>query len=81
MKSILAALALAVGSQALVARDEACCFHLTAYGGPGGPVGQLADGQNRIGDKSLPEGEYCIGPNGGLTDGQGRGMLENFSST
>lgn len=25
------------------------CFHLTASGGPGGVVGQLSDGQNRIG--------------------------------
>ena len=43
------------------------CFHLTAYGGPGGPLGQLGDGQNRIGDNGLPEGQYCLGANGGLS--------------
>lgn len=41
------------------------CFGLTAYGGPGGVVRQLSDGQNRIGDDSLPVGKYCLGSNGG----------------
>ena len=48
---------------------------MTAYGGPGGDVGQLPDGQNRIGDTGLPEGQYCIGKYGGLTDSNGRGCI------
>ena len=51
------------------------CFHLDAYGQFGGPVSQLGDGQNRIGDESLPEGQYCIGQDGSLTDGAGRGCI------
>ena len=91
MKPALAVLALAAASNGLVIRDEpwyvfrrlrapsrltlGSCFHLTAYGGPGGSVGQLGDGQNRIGDDSLQEGQYCIGSNSGLTDSEGRGCI------
>ncbi|KAF2486653.1 ubiquitin 3 binding protein But2 C-terminal domain-containing protein [Neohortaea acidophila] len=75
MKATVALLALAVGSQALVARTESCCTSITAYGGPGGLVGQLSDGQNRIGDHSLPTGQYCLGADGGFVDGQGRGCI------
>ena len=39
--------------------DDLSCFHLNATGGPGGCLGQLADGQNRIG-QNLPEAQYCI---------------------
>jgi len=45
--------------------DCLSCFHLNATGGPGGCVGQLSDGQNRIG-QNLPEAQYCIN-NGGQT--------------
>ncbi len=65
MKSTVTALALAAGSQALVARQDSCCFGISAYGGRGGQVGQLGDGQNRIGDKSLWSAEYCIDSDGG----------------
>ena len=41
------------------------CSGITAYGGPGGPVAQLSDGQNRIGDDSLPHGQYCLDGSGG----------------
>jgi hypothetical protein len=75
MKNVLAAALLAAGAEALVPRDQTCCFHLTADGGPGGPVDQLYDGQNRIGQSGLPEGSYCIDSNGGLTDGEGRGCI------
>ncbi|KAK3719555.1 hypothetical protein LTR37_004413 [Vermiconidia calcicola] len=77
MKSNLALLAFAAGSQALVSRQAPCCFGLTAYtyDGPAGAVGQLSDGQNRIGQEGLPEGSYCINSNGGLTDGEGRGCI------
>lgn len=72
-----AALLLPAVAQALVAREAGtgCCFHLTAEGGPGGRVDQLFDGQNRIGQTGLPEGQYCINGNGGLTDSHGRGCI------
>ncbi|KAG9550116.1 hypothetical protein KCU79_g14020, partial [Aureobasidium melanogenum] len=74
MKSIFVSAALVAAADALVARDSSCCFHLTASGGPGGVVGQLSDGQNRIG-QGLPGAQYCIDANGGLTDGNGRGCI------
>lgn len=49
------------------ARAAGCCFHATASGGPGGMVGQLGDGQNRIGQSSLPTGQYCLDDQGGLS--------------
>ncbi|KAJ5676527.1 uncharacterized protein N7477_002160 [Penicillium maclennaniae] len=71
MKGYLTLAAFAAGSQALVSRASSCCFTLSSNGSP---VGQLSDGQNRIGDNSLPAGQYCI--NGGsITDGQGRGCI------
>lgn len=74
MKSVIAALALAVGSNALAIRDTAsCCFHLSASGAVTGTVGQLSDGQNRVGG-GLPQATYCI--NGGsITDANGRGCI------
>lgn len=57
-------------------RASGCCFHLNASGGPGGKVGQLSDGQNRIGQSGLPtpQGQYCLN-NAGLTDSFGRGCI------
>lgn len=51
------------------------CFGITAYGGPGGAVRQLSDGQNRIGDERLPVGKYCLGSNGGVVDAKSRGCI------
>ncbi|KAG9525196.1 hypothetical protein KCV07_g1540, partial [Aureobasidium melanogenum] len=78
MKSVYSTLGFALGASAatLVARDQ-CCFSLTAAGGKTGAVGQLGDGQNRIGQTSgLATGSatYCIN-NGGLTDENGRGCI------
>ncbi|XHG01963.1 hypothetical protein AWENTII_005329 [Aspergillus wentii] len=53
MKTLVTLVAFAAGTQALISRTASCCFHLTASGGASGSVGQLSDGQNRIGDKSL----------------------------
>lgn len=73
MKSFIAAAGLAVGaSAAVVARDQ-CCFQLTASGGVSGTVGQLSDGQNRVGG-GYPPATYCIN-NGGITDASGRGCI------
>ncbi|KAH0360229.1 hypothetical protein KCU65_g9513, partial [Aureobasidium melanogenum] len=78
MKTVYSTLGFALGASAasLVARDQ-CCFSLTAAGGKSGVVGQLGDGQNRIGQTSgLSTGQatYCIN-NGGLTDENGRGCI------
>lgn len=50
-----------------------CCFHLTAAGGATGPIGQLPDGQNRVGGNN-PNGTYCV-DNGQITDENGRGCV------
>ncbi|KKY25165.1 putative gpi anchored cell wall protein [Phaeomoniella chlamydospora] len=74
MKSIATVAALAGAAQAFVARDNTCCFHLTGSGSVGGTVGQLSDGQNRVGG-SQSAATYCIDSNGGITDGTGRGCI------
>lgn len=68
-------MASAVGVNALVSRGDGCCFHLDASGGASGSVGQLGDGQNRIGDNSLSPAQYCIDSSGAITDGNGRGCI------
>ncbi|OQD81038.1 hypothetical protein PENANT_c030G04659 [Penicillium antarcticum] len=75
MKNFGTLAAFAAGAQALVARDDSCCFHLNASGDKTGPVGQLSDGQNRIGDDSLSPAQYCISSDGSITDGNGRGCI------
>ncbi|KUJ09205.1 uncharacterized protein LY89DRAFT_690265 [Mollisia scopiformis] len=75
MKYTLATLALGgLASAAGIPRDTCSCkFTITASGGQSGVVGQLSDGQNRIGGGN-PTGEYCIN-NGQITDSQGRGCI------
>lgn len=75
MKSIVTLVAFAASACGLVTGRSGCCFHLTASGGASGIVRQLSDGQNRIGDHSLPTGDYCLGPGGTITDGKGRGCI------
>lgn len=80
MKSFIAtALALTAGASAHVIRTSSCCFHLSASGAVTGTVGQLSDGQNRIGG-GLPAAQYCI-DNGGITDGSGRGCILTSPTT
>ncbi|KAL2861801.1 ubiquitin 3 binding protein But2 C-terminal domain-containing protein [Aspergillus pseudodeflectus] len=74
MRNFAAFAALAASANALVPRDTSCCFGLTASGEASGPVGQLDDGQNRIGG-DLPAGQYCIDTDGSITDGNGRGCI------
>lgn len=75
MKYTFATLALSsLASAATLPRDSCTCkFTLTASGGQSGIVGQLSDGQNRIGGGN-PTGEYCIS-DGQITDSQGRGCI------
>ncbi|KAI9887996.1 MAG: hypothetical protein M1823_000117 [Watsoniomyces obsoletus] len=80
MKATLLTLvgSLMLGADALTlgARDGTCCFHLTASGGVSGPVGQLPDGQNRVGGSySYTPGLYCIGRDGTIKDGSQRGCI------
>ncbi|KAK9854531.1 uncharacterized protein MYU51_003601 [Penicillium brevicompactum] len=75
MKTFITLAALAVGSNALVGRSDSCCFHLTSSGGASGELGQLDDGQNRIGDNSLSPAQYCIDAKGAITDAKGRGCI------
>ncbi|KAL2814271.1 PAP2-domain-containing protein [Aspergillus granulosus] len=74
MKNFAAIAAFAAGANALVPRGNSCCFTLTASGGASGIVGQLDDGQNRIGG-DLPPGQFCIESDGSITDGNGRGCI------
>lgn len=73
MNTFLAALVLSCSVLALVPRQTPCCFHLDASGGVAGTVGQLGDGQNRVGGGLAPA-DYCI-TNGAITDSNGRGCI------
>ncbi|KAJ5991128.1 hypothetical protein N7499_011672 [Penicillium canescens] len=75
MKNFYTLAAFAAGANALVSRDGSCCFHLDASGAMTGSVGQLSDGQNRIGDNSLSPAQFCISSDGSVTDGNGRGCI------
>lgn len=68
------ALAFGIGANALVAREAAQCVQLKASGGASGVLGQLDDGQNRIGG-GHPSGCYCLGSDTGFTDSKGRGCI------
>ncbi|TVY34557.1 hypothetical protein LSUB1_G007246 [Lachnellula subtilissima] len=70
MKYSLSTLAVALGASLAASQ---CTFSITASGGQSGIVGQLSDGQNRIGG-SNPQGTYTIS-NGQITDSLGRGCI------
>jgi hypothetical protein len=75
MHSKIIALAVASSSASafVLPRDDGCTFEVTASGGKSGTVGQLGDGQNRIGGGLAPA-TYHIS-NGGITDANGRGCI------
>ncbi|KAJ5376719.1 hypothetical protein N7509_013605 [Penicillium cosmopolitanum] len=75
MKSFVAMAAFAAGTNALVGRTDNCCFHLTSTGDLSGDLGQIGDGQVRIGDNTLPQSSFCIDSNGGISDSSGRGCI------
>ena len=75
MKNFVTVAAFAAGANALVGRGTSCCFHINVSGGAQGDLGQLGDGQNRVGDNSLQPAQYCIDSNGGITDASGRGCI------
>ena len=72
MKYSFATLALSAGASA-ASVQRSCTFTLTASGGQSGTLGQLSDGQNRVGG-NLPQETYSIN-NGQITDSQGRGCI------
>ncbi|TVY15733.1 hypothetical protein LARI1_G006054, partial [Lachnellula arida] len=69
----LITLSLALGASALVVPRSSCSFELTAAGGQTGTIGQLSDGQNRIGG-GLSPATFTIN-NGSITDAAGRGCI------
>ena len=73
MKHSLAPLAFALGSTALVVRGDQQCVQLKASGSTSGTLGQLSDGQNRVGG-GYTAACYCLS-NGGFTDNSGRGCI------
>jgi hypothetical protein len=75
MRKFITIAAFAAGTNALVGRSDSCCFHLTSSGDAPGKLGQLSDGQNRIGDNSLSPAQYCIDSKGAITDSNGRGCI------
>ncbi|KAJ5917145.1 hypothetical protein N7466_010699 [Penicillium verhagenii] len=74
MKSTIAIAALVAGANALVGRSDSCCFQIAASGGESGSLGQLTDGQVRLGDTTLSAAEFCIS-NSIITDSEGRGCV------
>jgi hypothetical protein len=74
MKTFIAIASLAAGANALVGRSDSCCFHLTASGDESGSLGQLSDGQVRVGDNSLSAAKFCLS-GGVITDSEGRGCV------
>jgi len=73
MKYAFAQVAFGLGANALVAREASQCIQLKASGSQSGVLGQLGDGQNRVGG-GHPTGCYCLS-NGGFTDSNGRGCI------
>ncbi|CAN9170785.1 unnamed protein product [Alternaria sp. RS040] len=74
MRYAFVPLAFGLGANAYVARANTQCFKLSASGGASGVLGQLDDGQNRIGGNH-PTGCYCLDGSGGFTDSNGRGCI------
>ena len=81
MKTFATVAAFAASANALVGRGANCCFHIDASGAAQGSLGQLGDGQNRIGDSNLSPAQFCIDSNGGITDANGRGCIVTGESS
>ncbi|KAK6529942.1 hypothetical protein TWF281_009092 [Arthrobotrys megalospora] len=75
----LSLLALAASVQSLVLPRNPCykCqgFTISVSGGVTGPLGQISDGQNRVGPNTPTPAKYNLGCNGGITDAKGRGCI------
>ncbi|KAE9365122.1 hypothetical protein N431DRAFT_518127 [Stipitochalara longipes BDJ] len=73
MKYPVASLAFGLSASASILPRNTCTFTLSTSGGQSGIVGQLSDGQNRVGG-GHPIGTYSIS-NGKITDSHGRGCI------
>jgi len=65
---------------AVLPRDNSPCFKcqgftITVSGGVRGLLGQLSDGQNRVGPGTPQPAKYSLACNGGITDQNGRGCI------
>jgi hypothetical protein len=74
MKYSLATLAFGIGASAGVLRRDDCSFTLIASGGQSGNVGQLEDGQNRVGG-NLPVSQATYSINNGQITSAGKGCI------
>ncbi|EPE35797.1 hypothetical protein GLAREA_05135 [Glarea lozoyensis ATCC 20868] len=74
MKYTLATLAFGIGASARVLQRDDCSFTLTASGGLTGNVGQLDDGQNRIGGNP-PTSQATYSINNGQITSAGKGCI------
>jgi hypothetical protein len=74
MKSFIAIAAFAASTNALVGRSDTCCFQISATGGVSGSLGQLSDGQVRVGDTTLSAAQFCLSDST-ITDSEGRGCV------
>ncbi|KAF3934115.1 hypothetical protein ABW19_dt0209460 [Dactylella cylindrospora] len=50
-------------------------FTITVSGGASGPLGQISDGQNRVGPYTPNPAKYTLGCDGGIIDQNGRGCI------
>ncbi|KAK6497914.1 hypothetical protein TWF481_012310 [Arthrobotrys musiformis] len=75
----LSLLSLSASVQSLVIPRNTCyrCqdFTISVSGGISGPLGQIYDGQNRVGPNTPDAAKYTLGCNGGITDANGRGCI------
>jgi hypothetical protein len=70
---LVLALASLAKSSPFPCSNSTCCFGLTASGGQNGTVGQLDDGQTRIGG-GLPQAQFCM-TGTSIKDSEGRGCI------
>ncbi|EPS37560.1 hypothetical protein H072_8741 [Dactylellina haptotyla CBS 200.50] len=81
MRSIIALALFALSStvQSAVLPRNLCykCegFTISVSGGVSGPLGQISDGQNRVGPATPNAAKYTLGCNGGIVDQNGRGCI------
>ncbi|KAK6524010.1 hypothetical protein TWF694_005678 [Orbilia ellipsospora] len=81
MRSIIALTLVTLAStvQSIVIPRNPCyvCqgFTISVSGGVSGPLGQIGDGQNRVGPATPSPAKYTLGCGGGITDQNGRGCI------
>ncbi|KAH8700234.1 ubiquitin 3 binding protein But2 C-terminal domain-containing protein [Talaromyces proteolyticus] len=74
MKTVFAVTACIATANALVTQNATCCFNMTVSGTSSGRLGQIDDGQTRLGNSTLAS-QFCIDSSGGITDAKHRGCF------